>query len=128
MKRTEFADHLRSGTLATDLVQEITGVKPTIVTIAEMEDSIYVRYGVMMADDMMCALVILSIYPYRVGMGNMERIRSGEPAGAVLEGLQRFQGKVTVYPKAIKSYADLEFDDQEIGSAQEIFTESLFSE
>jgi hypothetical protein len=128
MKRTEFADHLRSGALATDLVQEITGVKPTIVTIAEMKDDTYTRHGIMMAGNKMCALVILSIRSYRVGMSNMERIRTGEPAGAVLEGMRRLQGKVTVYPKAIKSYADLEFDGQVIGSAQEIFTESLFDE
>jgi hypothetical protein len=128
VNKTDFEKCLRAEILATDLIQGLTNIKPNIVTIAETEGALYTRFGIMMAGDKMCALVILSIYPYRVGQDNMERIRDGEPAGAVLKGMKRHQGNVKVHAKSIESYATLELDGMEIGIAQEIFTESMFDD
>lgn len=126
MTRDEFMTHIRSGRPATEAVFNITGLNPYIITIADTEDrSQYTRYGIMMAGNAMAALVVLSLDTWQIPGALMERIRDGEPAGAVLVGMKR-RGWVTPYPRAIRSRAALIYNAGHIGHADEIFTESLF--
>jgi hypothetical protein len=124
--KSSFADYLKSGQSATAAIQAATGIMPNIVTIAELDADIYIRYGVMMAGDTLVALVTLTIFKVNVRPDWLERIKSGEPAGAVLEGMVRWDTEVEEFDKAIRSSATMAVDDRVVGSVQEIFTESLF--
>lgn len=126
--REEFMDYLAAGNPATTAVHVITGHKPFIVTLGEVDDgSFYIRYGVMMAGDIMAALVILKVSICLIPSASLDRIRAGEPAGAVLKGMMR-NGFVEEAGVAVRSGAHLVLGDAIIGTADEIFTESLFSE
>jgi acyl-[acyl carrier protein]--UDP-N-acetylglucosamine O-acyltransferase len=126
MNRDQFIEHIRSGQPATVAVREITGHTPEIVTIADLEDThSYVRYGIMMAGTAMVALVILQLDVRKVPDHLLARIREGEPAGLVLDGMRR-QTFTTPYPQAIRAGALLIRHGRTIGRADEIFTQSLF--
>jgi acyl-[acyl carrier protein]--UDP-N-acetylglucosamine O-acyltransferase len=126
MNRDEFIEHIRSGQPATFAVAEITGHTPEVVTIADLEDEHqYVRYGVMMAGTAMVALVILQLDVRKIPAHLLARIREGEPAGLVLDGMRR-QTFTTAYPQAIRAGALLTRHGRGIGRADEIFTQSLF--
>jgi hypothetical protein len=128
MNRVEFITHLKSGKPATAAVQEITGHKPEIVTIAELDSgNYYMRYGLMMTGGTMAALVILILYPSHISKDDMNRIRSGEPAGAVLVNMQRHQESIKSFSKAVRSTAVMTVRGESVGYVQEIFTESLFN-
>lgn len=127
MNRSEFIEHLRSGQPATIAVQEITGHKPEVVTIADLDDEThYTRYGIMIAGKDMVALVILQLYGAKVPAHLLARIREGEPAGLVLDGMERQATFTTDYPQAIRAGALLSRYGRAIGRADEIFTQSLF--
>jgi hypothetical protein len=126
MNRDEFIEHIRSGQPATHAVAEITGHTPEVVTIANLEDEDqYIRYGVMMAGKAMVALVILQLYVSKIPADLLARIRNGEPAGLVLDGMRRTTF-TTPYPQAIRAGALLHRRGRTIGRADEIFTQSLF--
>jgi hypothetical protein len=127
MNRDQFIQHIEDGLPATKAVREITGHAPVISTIAECDDGrYYVRYGIMMAGPIMAALVILSINVVLVPRGHVDRIKSGEPCGQVLNGMTRI-GYVQSCGLAVRSGARLRWNDTIVGEADEIFTESLFS-
>ena len=126
MNRDEFIEHIRSGQPATLAVAEITGHTPEIVTVADLEDDYqYVRYGIMMAGKDMVALVILQLDVPKIPADLLARIRDGEPAGLVLDGM-RWQTFTIPYPQAIRAGALLYRQGRTIGRADEIFTQSLF--
>jgi hypothetical protein len=127
MNRDQFIQHLENGLPATKAVRAITGHTPAIVTIAEGDDGRYYRrYGIMMAGPVMAALVVLEINVLLVPPVSVDRIRAGEPCGLVLKGMIR-NGYVQSYGITIRSGARLSWNDEIVGSADEIFTESLFS-
>jgi hypothetical protein len=127
MDRQDFIDHLMDGKPATVAVKRITGYKPQIVTIASHDGKdVYVRYGVMMSGPIMAAIVVLTLYPDLIDEELMGRIKMGEPCGSVLKGLKR-RGRVVQYGIAVQGMASLIYEGKCVGSAVEVFTESLFN-
>jgi hypothetical protein len=127
MDRQEFIEHLRDGKPATVAVAKITGHKPQMVTVASHDGKeVYVRYGVMMAGNVMAAIAVLTLYPESIDDELMQRIKDGEPCGAVLKGMKR-RGRVVQYGVAIQAIASLIYDGKCVGRAVEVFTESLFN-
>lgn len=126
MNREEFMEHLRAGRPATVAVKEITGIRPRIVTIADLENELtYKRYGVMMAGKKMVAIVVLELTVKQVPAAFLDRVKEGEPAGLVFAGMKR-ENFAYEYPRAIRAWALLFWSERCIGRADEIFTESLF--
>jgi hypothetical protein len=124
--RQEFIAHLRAGHPATDGVRQITGIPPEIVTIASLDETdVYIRYGVMMAGPLMAAITILRLYPETIPAGLMARIKDGEPCGAVLTGMER-RGRTRGRGLAVQAFGSLTWNGKCVGSAIEVFTESLF--
>jgi hypothetical protein len=125
VNRTEFMAHLRAGRPATEAVRQITGVTPEIVTIASFDQKdLYVRYGVMMAGPLMAAIVILRLYPETIPEDLMDRIKAGEACGAVLTDMTR-RGRASGHGMAVRSIGSLVWNGKCVGSAIEVFTESL---
>jgi hypothetical protein len=124
--RQEFIAHLRAGRPATEGVRQITGVVPEIVTIASLDEKdVYIRYGVMMAGPLMAAIVILRLYPETIPEELMTRIKEGESCGAVLTGMER-RGRATGRGLAVQAFGSIIWKGKCVGSAIEVFTESLF--
>ncbi len=125
MTREEFIRGLRNGMPATRLVRMATGYHPEIVTLGEHDtEDAYIRRGVMMAGPYMAALVALALSPHLVPKPFLDRIRQGEPAGQVLEGMRR-DGSADLTDQAITSTALLTWQGSLVGSASEVFTSSL---
>jgi hypothetical protein len=126
VNREQFLEHLRSGEPITKAVQELAGVRPEIMTIAEESNSTrYVRYGLMMTGDMIAALVTLQVDADRIPSHLLAAIKSGEPIGLVLDHMKRIGNLVLPFPRGIRTSGALWWDGQTIGEAQEIFTVSL---
>jgi len=126
MNRQEFIAHLRDGKPATLAVQEITGIMPEIVTIASWNLlGQYIRKGVMVAGPLMAAIVSIELHTDSIDPALMNRIISGEPTGAVLEGMTR-NCRVVEREIAVQAFAGLVYQGQCIGNCVEVFTESLF--
>lgn len=122
MTINDFVAYLREGNPATIGVRKITGIDPTIVTVADyFSHRKFVRYGIMMCGTVMAAIVILELDAYKVSSNLLDRIRNGEPAGAVLDGLAR-RCYASYHNGSIQSGATLYWQEHIIGKAQEVFT------
>ncbi len=125
MTREEFVRGLRNGMPATRLVRMATGYNPDITTIADYDSpDAYIRRGIMMAGPYMVAVVALALSPHLVPQPLLDRIRKGEPAGQVLEGMRR-DGTADLAQHAITATALLFWQGSLVGSATEVFTSSL---
>jgi hypothetical protein len=125
MNQEEFIAHIRGGQPVTEAIRKATGHDPYIQAIAATEDGTdYTRYGVMIAGDLLAALVILQLYVPAIPARYLDRIRTGEPCGAVLQGMRRY-GSVTPHIGSIQANGRLHWRRKPVGRAQEIFTTGL---